>query len=86
MRLASSNMSSSRQARGAEHRVQVDGTAKYDRVGTLIQPEKCREGHSLATVTGFWNGTFLQWPCPECEKAGVEDPVYRLRRPIGSLT
>jgi len=66
--------------------VQVDGTATYDRVGTLIQPEACREGHSLATVTGRWTGTFLEWWCPVCEDAGAADPVYRLRRPIGSLT
>ena len=64
----------------------MDGVAQFDRVGTLIQPQACREGHSLANVTGRWTGTFFQWTCPECEEAGAEDPVFRLRRPIGSLT
>lgn len=64
----------------------MDGVAQFDRVGTLVQPQACREGHSLAAVTGFWNGTFYQWRCPVCEAAGIADPVYRLRRPIGSLT
>jgi hypothetical protein len=79
-------MSSRRGARGAEHREPWDGFVEFDRYGTLIQPDACREGHSLADVTGHWDGTFHYWHCPTCERTGVPDPVYRLRRRITSLT
>lgn len=68
------------------HRKPWNGFVEYDADRNVVQPEACREGHPLADVAHYWDGTFYTWRCLACVDAGAADPLFRMRRPVGSLT